>query len=67
MGKDKLTTIKNTASLSLEYPLNTTLKNVNYLILNAYLKRYNHNISRVSKLLNVSRQTVYNWMKDANI
>lgn len=47
----------------LEYKNTATLKDINKSIISAYLKYHHQNISKVSKLLGVSRQTIYNHLK----
>lgn len=56
-----LTPTPNLCMMSLTYENGTTLGDINTIIIKAYLNQYKHNISKVSRLLGISRQTIYNW------
>lgn len=52
---------KSTITMTIEHP--TSIDKITQEIIVAYLELTNHNISKVAKLLDISRQMIYNRLK----
>lgn len=51
-------------AVHMSYEKDTPIKDINAAIATAYLEYTGNNLSKTSRLLGVSRQTIYNWVND---